>query len=103
MNQPHPYFESINTLGGVEKVFSLFRRNASKHSKDQAAICIGQIFRAKEIVDADMRREIIAHLKLLINDPVDWVKINQKQALRFLAQNAVNRAEIESDGFVIPQ
>ncbi|KAA6329625.1 MAG: hypothetical protein EZS28_053586, partial [Streblomastix strix] len=71
MNQPHPYFESINTLGGVEKIFSLFRRNASKHSKDQAAICISLLFRAKEIADVDMRREIIAHLKLLTNDPQD--------------------------------
>ncbi|KAA6388522.1 MAG: hypothetical protein EZS28_015950 [Streblomastix strix] len=103
MNQPHPHFESINTLGGVEKIFSLFRRNVSKHSKNSAAICIGQLFRAKEIVDADMLREIIAHLKMLTNDPDDWVKTNSKFALIDLARNEVNRADIESGGFVIPE
>ncbi|KAA6360661.1 MAG: hypothetical protein EZS28_043812 [Streblomastix strix] len=103
MNQPHPHFESINTLGGVEKVFSLFRRNANKYSKDSAAICIGFLFKAKEIVDADMRREIIAHLKMLTNDPDYQINNRAKLALRYLAQNAVNRAEIKSNGFVIPE
>ncbi|KAA6361337.1 MAG: hypothetical protein EZS28_043136, partial [Streblomastix strix] len=88
MNQPHPHFESINTLGGVEKVFSLFRRNISQHSKDSAALCIGMLFQAKEIVDADMRREIIAHLKMQTDGHDESDKISAKQALRDLAQNA---------------
>ncbi|KAA6369388.1 MAG: hypothetical protein EZS28_035085 [Streblomastix strix] len=103
MNQPHPHFESFNTLGGVEKIFSLFRRNVSKFSKDSAAFCIGYLFQAKEIVDADMRREIIAHLKMLTNDPDYLFHNGAKLVLINLAQNKVNRAEIESDGFVIPQ
>ncbi|KAA6396750.1 MAG: hypothetical protein EZS28_007722 [Streblomastix strix] len=100
---PHPHFELMNEIKGIEKIYALFRRNISQNTICSAALCIGFLFRAKEIEDADMRREIVAHLKLLINDEELYIKTNSKAALRGLALNEVNRTEIESDYFVKPE
>ncbi|KAA6314544.1 MAG: hypothetical protein EZS28_055567, partial [Streblomastix strix] len=64
--------------------------------------CLGNLFRAQEIPDKQLRTEIIAHLKALLKDPDDWEKNAAKKALKGLSQNDANRTEIEKDGFVIP-
>ncbi|KAA6394683.1 MAG: hypothetical protein EZS28_009794, partial [Streblomastix strix] len=87
ITQTHPHFESMNEIGGIEKIYALFRRNVNQHTKYSVAFCIGYLFRAKEIEDADMRREIVAHLKLLTNDPDDYIQTNSKFALIDLARN----------------
>ncbi|KAA6354675.1 MAG: hypothetical protein EZS28_049798 [Streblomastix strix] len=101
-NSLHPYYQTINGCGGIEKIMILFRKNGSKYSKDRAVICIGDLFRAREINDKQMRVEIIRHLKTLVYDNDDWTKLVSKLSLKGIVQNSINRAEIESGGFVIP-
>ncbi|KAA6372378.1 MAG: hypothetical protein EZS28_032096 [Streblomastix strix] len=102
-SDPHPHFEAIQECDGIKKIFALFHRDdASKDNKDTAMICLGYLFHAQEITDEVMRHEIISHLKTLINDPDSWTQNNVKDALKDLALNAVNKAEIEADGFTIP-
>ncbi|KAA6399290.1 MAG: hypothetical protein EZS28_005185 [Streblomastix strix] len=102
-NSHRPYYDTINAGRGIEKIMKLFRINGNKKTKDTAAICLGQIFRAKEINDKQMRIELIRHQKTLVNDTDEWTQSNSKLTLCYLALNVVNRAEIESDGFVIPE
>ncbi|KAA6385785.1 MAG: hypothetical protein EZS28_018687 [Streblomastix strix] len=101
-NSHHPHYETINACGGIQMIIRLFRKNGSKYSKDRAAICIGQLFRAREINDKQMRVEIIRHLKTLVNDSDEWTKKSAKRRLGGLAQNEINKTEIQSGGFVIP-
>ncbi|KAA6365466.1 MAG: hypothetical protein EZS28_039007, partial [Streblomastix strix] len=104
ISEKHPHFAEIQSCDGIRKLFDLFKRNdISKFNKDTTAECIGKLFRAQEIPDKQMRTKIIAHLKALLNSFDDWEKIIAKKALKGLSQNAVNRTEIEKDGFVIPQ
>ncbi|KAA6368938.1 MAG: hypothetical protein EZS28_035535, partial [Streblomastix strix] len=91
---PHPHFESIQACDGIKKIFALFQKNASKFRRDRSALCIGYLFRAQQITDQIMRNEIISHLKSLLNDSDAWVKGRAKNALKYLAQNEVNRTEI---------
>ncbi|KAA6373391.1 MAG: hypothetical protein EZS28_031082 [Streblomastix strix] len=88
---------------GINKIFALFQQTEDEYKKNQAAVCIGRLFKSREIENRQMRSEIIAHLKTMINDPDEWNKNQSRFSLKFLAQNAVNRAEIEADGFVIPE
>ncbi|KAA6399436.1 MAG: hypothetical protein EZS28_005034 [Streblomastix strix] len=101
-NQLHPHYETMNACGGIEMIMKLFRKNIDKYSKNVSAICIGHLFRAREINDKQMFVEIIGYLKTLVNESELWTKLNSKCALRYLAQNGINRAEIESGYFVIP-
>ncbi|KAA6376740.1 MAG: hypothetical protein EZS28_027733 [Streblomastix strix] len=103
ISEQHPHFVEIHSCDGIKKLFDLFKRNdISKRIKDISTICLGNIFRAQEIPDKEMKTEIIAHLKALLKDPDDWGKNAAKNALKRLSQNAANRTEIEKDGFVIP-
>jgi hypothetical protein len=86
-NSLHPHYETINGCRGIEMIMKLFRKNGSKYSKNRAAICIGLLFRAREINDNQMRVEIIRHLKTLVNDPNETRKKNSKIILRGLAHN----------------
>ncbi|KAA6384710.1 MAG: hypothetical protein EZS28_019764 [Streblomastix strix] len=93
----------MSTYGGIEKLYSLFKRtDINKEIKDRAAICIGRLFRAKELPHS-MRTEIISYLKTLINDSENFIKTNSRIILRNLAQNSVNKTDIEKGGFKIPQ
>ncbi|KAA6392172.1 MAG: hypothetical protein EZS28_012300 [Streblomastix strix] len=101
-NQPHPCFQAVEQLGGVEKIIQLFRKNLNKKLKDNSAICIGRLFRAREITNPEMK-QVIVYLKQLVNDPDAWTKGAAKYTIKDLAKNEVNRVFIESDGFKIPQ
>ncbi|KAA6363110.1 MAG: hypothetical protein EZS28_041362 [Streblomastix strix] len=102
-NSHRPYYDTINACRGIEKIMKLFRINGNKKTKDTAAIRHGQIFRAKEINDKQMPIELIRHLKTLVNDTDEWTYTNSKLTLCHLALNTLNRAEIESDVFAIPE
>ncbi|KAA6374460.1 MAG: hypothetical protein EZS28_030012 [Streblomastix strix] len=97
---PHSHFKSLQACDGIKKAYSLFQQNRHKITKDRAAICIGQLFRAQEITNKQMRNDIIKHLKTLGNDSDKWTKNAAKVFLRELAQNT---ADIEAGGFVIPE
>ncbi|KAA6391400.1 MAG: hypothetical protein EZS28_013074 [Streblomastix strix] len=102
ISEPHPHYTAMDELGGFDKIFELFNRNLSKYTRDSSAICIGRFFRAQEIPDLVMRQEIIQHLKTLANGQEGIEKNVAKYTLKGLSQNAVNRVEIEKDGFVVP-
>ncbi|KAA6386703.1 MAG: hypothetical protein EZS28_017772 [Streblomastix strix] len=132
----HPYFVEISTIGGIEKIFELFKRNLNDKTddfpkldlawiiqlgireeeeqvvdpnqrtesiKDRTAVLIGNLFRAQEITNTELRSGVIQHLKSLINKPEDWIRTESRKALKYLAQNPANRTEIENDGFTIPE
>ncbi|KAA6366146.1 MAG: hypothetical protein EZS28_038328 [Streblomastix strix] len=90
-------------IDGIKKIFDLFKKDVNKDSKDRAAICLGLLFKALEITILEMRQSLIAHLKNLINVTDEWTKNAAKRRLKFLAFNTVNKAEIEKDGFKIPE
>ncbi|KAA6354978.1 MAG: hypothetical protein EZS28_049495, partial [Streblomastix strix] len=100
--QPHSHFDIMNECGGVQKLYLLFRRDESKDSKDYSAVCLGFLFRAREINDKQMRKEIIEHLKKLSIAPSEEIKRNSIVSLRGLSRNAVNKVQIESGRFKIP-
>ncbi|KAA6365693.1 MAG: hypothetical protein EZS28_038780 [Streblomastix strix] len=94
----------MTEIDGIQKIFALSKRtNLSKHAQNTASICIGILFKAREITNLEMKQSVIAHLKTLINDTDEWTKKQSKRSLRFLAYNAVNKAEIEKDSFMIPE
>ncbi|KAA6386885.1 MAG: putative protein serine/threonine kinase, partial [Streblomastix strix] len=103
ISSPNPYYQSLASCDGINKLFILFKKNLSKYSKDRASICIGDLFRAKEIPNTEMRKEVINYLKAAVNDSDSWMKTYSMKRLRGLAQNALNRAEIEKDGFKTPE
>ncbi|KAA6357618.1 MAG: hypothetical protein EZS28_046855 [Streblomastix strix] len=99
----HPHFDTISQCDGINQIFRIFKRNdIGKHSKRIAAECISFLFRAREISNSEMKKEIIAYLKQIITKK-DKEEMNRAiRALKRLALNAANRTEIEKDGFAIP-
>ncbi|KAA6361771.1 MAG: hypothetical protein EZS28_042701, partial [Streblomastix strix] len=103
LSEKHPHFATIQECDGINQLFNLFKRNdITKYTKDRSALCIGNLFRAQQIPSNEMKTEIIAHLKALLNGFDDWGKNAAILTIKDLAQNVVNRAEIEKDGFIIP-
>ncbi|KAA6383053.1 MAG: hypothetical protein EZS28_021419 [Streblomastix strix] len=103
ISQPHQHSELMLECDGINKIFALFQQTEIEETKNQAAICIGRLFKSREIENRQMRSEIIAHLKTMINNDNQFEKNESRFSLKYLAQNAVNRAEIEADGFIIPE
>ncbi|KAA6373719.1 MAG: hypothetical protein EZS28_030755 [Streblomastix strix] len=100
----HPYFDSIASIGGIEKIYEFMNRNnASKYSKDTAAITIGNFYKFRKIENVEMRINVITHLKSIINDDDGWTQEKSRKALRYLSQNLDNKNEIQKDGYVIPK
>ncbi|KAA6372049.1 MAG: hypothetical protein EZS28_032425, partial [Streblomastix strix] len=102
-SDPHPHYETIQESDGIKNIFALFQMKGSKQNRDISALCIGFLFRAREISDQVMRQEIIGHLKSLLNDSDAWLKGSAKDALKYLAQNKKNKVAIEAGGFSIPK
>ncbi|KAA6400719.1 MAG: hypothetical protein EZS28_003749 [Streblomastix strix] len=103
LTSQHPFFADLASAGGIEKIFSLFKVTTNEYSKKVSAVCLGIVFRAQEIIDHAMIKEVITHLKSIINDPDNDIKKLVKYALKCLVQNQVNKTEIESGGFTIPE
>ncbi|KAA6361123.1 MAG: hypothetical protein EZS28_043350, partial [Streblomastix strix] len=75
ISEKHPHFAEIQSCDGIRKFFDLFKRNdITKRIKNITSRCLGNLFRAQEIPDKQLRTEIIAHLKALLKDPDDWEK-----------------------------
>ncbi|KAA6353093.1 MAG: hypothetical protein EZS28_051380 [Streblomastix strix] len=102
-NQPHPHFQAVSSFGGIDKLYSLFKKNLSPGTKNNAAKCIGQLFKAKEITNVEQRKDMIAYFKAAFTGSDETKKEDAKWILGVLAENSVNRAEIEKDGFKIPE
>ncbi|KAA6401690.1 MAG: putative CAMK family protein kinase [Streblomastix strix] len=87
-DEPNQHFDLIQRCNGASKIYELFLRNISKATRDCAAACIGLIYRAKEIGDAQMRSDIIQHLKFLIcSDSDEQARKASVNALNYLACN----------------
>ncbi|KAA6376702.1 MAG: hypothetical protein EZS28_027771, partial [Streblomastix strix] len=96
IDAPHPHFDVMMKYNGVEQLFTLFQRtDVEQQARDWAAICIGRLFRANEIPKQQMRTEIINHLKTIICNTVENIRVNSKYALVYLAQNSVNYNQIK--------
>ncbi|KAA6357684.1 MAG: hypothetical protein EZS28_046789, partial [Streblomastix strix] len=92
---PHPNYELIESFDGINKIFSLFKQTSDKKIKDTAAICLGRLFRAKEITDQNMRVQLISHFKSLLNDPDEWTQSESFNALGYIGmKTGANRFEI---------
>ncbi|KAA6372739.1 MAG: hypothetical protein EZS28_031734, partial [Streblomastix strix] len=102
-DKPHPEFKALVKADGIEKIYSLFKGKGNKIIKDHCAICIGIIYRAQEIDDPTMKKEIIGHLKSLVKSGDGSIKDNAKLALKCLSQNSQNSEEIKKEGFEIPE
>ncbi|KAA6400643.1 MAG: hypothetical protein EZS28_003834 [Streblomastix strix] len=72
------------------------------HIKDIAALCLGNLFKSREIYDPFMRQDFITYLKQLATED-NWAKKEARLTLKYLAQNEANRAVIEQGGFTIPE
>ncbi|KAA6397357.1 MAG: putative protein serine/threonine kinase [Streblomastix strix] len=102
-SQPHPHFQTIVSYGGIDKLYSLFKKNEYEKITDFCALNIGQLFKAKEITNIEMRKDVIAYFKAAFTGCDETKKEDAKWILGVLAENSVNRAEIEKDGFKIPE
>ncbi|KAA6399169.1 MAG: hypothetical protein EZS28_005311 [Streblomastix strix] len=71
--------------------------------KDRLSVIIGNLLCAQEVTNTEMKLQIIEHLKSLANKPQDWIRTESRKALKNLAQNSVNRTEIQKGGFIIPE
>ncbi|KAA6377956.1 MAG: putative CAMK family protein kinase, partial [Streblomastix strix] len=98
--EQHPHYEAIAANQGIEKIFNLFQHNVSKYNKDCAAICLGHLFKCREITNELMRREIINHLITLLTDVDSWTKKAAKVALNQLSRNKNNLTEILRTNFL---
>ncbi|KAA6376724.1 MAG: hypothetical protein EZS28_027751 [Streblomastix strix] len=70
--------------------------------KYRLSVIIMNLFCAQEVINTEMKLQIIEHLKSLVNKPQDWIRTESRKALKNLAQNSVNRTEIQKGGFIIP-
>ncbi|KAA6382852.1 MAG: hypothetical protein EZS28_021623 [Streblomastix strix] len=99
----HPHFETMSTYGGVDKLYSVFKRSdVNKKVKDKAAICIGKLYSSKEL-QGEMKTEIISYLKIQVNSSDSNTKVSSVSTLKGLAQNPENKIEIEKEEFKIPK
>ncbi|KAA6396880.1 MAG: hypothetical protein EZS28_007590 [Streblomastix strix] len=99
--EQHPHYQNFSEHGGIERLFALFKKKISKISQSTAALCIGLLFRGKEIINEPMRQELIVHINTLVTDSKGF-DIPAKVVLRGLAKNTVNRIEIQQGDFKIP-
>ncbi|KAA6379532.1 MAG: putative protein serine/threonine kinase [Streblomastix strix] len=103
INQTHPDFYAIASCGGIDQLYSLFKKNEYQKITNLCALSIGELFKAKEIPNVEMRKDIICHLKSIYKDPNSPYCSFAKFPLKRLAENSANRIEIEKDGFKIPE
>ncbi|KAA6377647.1 MAG: hypothetical protein EZS28_026826 [Streblomastix strix] len=99
----HPDFNTIQSFNGFNQLYALFKLNLDKYNTDTAAVCIAKFCRANEIPNNEIKKEIINHLKQLVNDQDDSTRKSSKSALFGLIQNQANKVEIQKEGFAIPE
>ncbi|KAA6369276.1 MAG: hypothetical protein EZS28_035197, partial [Streblomastix strix] len=86
-NIPHPYFECIQLIGGIDKLFALFRLKLSQESKDGSSICLGFLYRSREMPEQEMKEQITEYLQSILNDPDSWKNEMIKASYESLTNN----------------
>ncbi|KAA6393260.1 MAG: hypothetical protein EZS28_011214 [Streblomastix strix] len=90
----HPYYESIISINGGNKIFSLFqRKDVDNNIRNIAAISIGRLFKSQELPET-MKQPIIDHLKSITSDQDYWTRSQSILSIDYLAQNEDNYTEI---------
>ncbi|KAA6403154.1 MAG: hypothetical protein EZS28_001323 [Streblomastix strix] len=83
----HPHFESISDIKGIEKLFSLFMRNVSERTKYLSGFCLGSIFRNREIIDPEMKKQLMSYIYPLINSNDTLTQNSAKKVFKGLILN----------------
>ncbi|KAA6369392.1 MAG: hypothetical protein EZS28_035081 [Streblomastix strix] len=96
----HPYFDEFEQVGGITKISAMFKKETDKFNKNEAAICLGIVYRAREI--GNTLKEVIDHLKSITNHSDKVISRESRFALKCLASNQENLIEIEKNDFQIP-
>ncbi|KAA6396361.1 MAG: hypothetical protein EZS28_008107 [Streblomastix strix] len=65
---PHPHYQNMIAFGGIQKLFTLFKKYANKDIKISTSLNIEHLSRGKEITDQSMRREIRSYIKMFMNE-----------------------------------
>ncbi|KAA6391675.1 MAG: hypothetical protein EZS28_012796 [Streblomastix strix] len=91
----HPYYESLEVVDGIQKLFDLYSRISNEEDKDAIVESIGNIYRAQEIPNDDMKKQIVSHLKQILMRVGDDQKAHAQIALSYLVQNSENLTEIK--------
>ncbi|KAA6387737.1 MAG: hypothetical protein EZS28_016736 [Streblomastix strix] len=93
-NSEHPYFESIISINGGNKIFSLFQRaDVDNEIRNISAICIGRLFKSQGLPET-MKQPIIDHLKSIVLDQDEWARSQSVLSIGYLAQDEDNYTEI---------
>ncbi|KAA6404052.1 MAG: hypothetical protein EZS28_000419 [Streblomastix strix] len=45
--RPHPYFNEMDTCGGIDRLFDIYTHTRDKLTERNCAVCIGRLFRAR--------------------------------------------------------
>ncbi|KAA6403441.1 MAG: hypothetical protein EZS28_001033 [Streblomastix strix] len=93
-DEVNQHFDEIQRCDGIDKIYEIFTKNANKYTRDCCSVCIGYLYRAKEIKDSKMRSDIIQHLKLLTDDSDKQTRNGALFAINHLSWNPVNLSEI---------
>ncbi|KAA6394930.1 MAG: hypothetical protein EZS28_009542 [Streblomastix strix] len=88
----HPNFSKFESCNEFQNLFDIFSKTGVTRSiKDISAVCIGNLFRAKQLPTGI---DIISHLILLLNSLNSQTRISARNALNYLAQDKSNFVEI---------
>ncbi|KAA6358467.1 MAG: hypothetical protein EZS28_046006, partial [Streblomastix strix] len=87
----------IEEYDGIWKIYKLFLRNGNKNTRDTQSICLGFLFRSREITDEGMKIKIIRYVKNKINDIEVWNRNQSTRSLKGLSYNAeiLNEEELK--------
>ncbi|KAA6397303.1 MAG: hypothetical protein EZS28_007168 [Streblomastix strix] len=99
---PHPHYDEFDGRGGITKLFALFKDNPNQTQRYYLAFCIGCIYRAQEVTNPEIKRDVFTYLKSILNTRIDDIKGGALYALTGLIQNEINKAEIQKEGFKVP-
>ncbi|KAA6329586.1 MAG: hypothetical protein EZS28_053591 [Streblomastix strix] len=85
--EQHPHYNIIDRCNGIKILYKLFKTTQTPELQDICAICIGRIYRSKEVQDKDIRQDVIAQLKNMVHDLNEWTRVASIEVLILLAQN----------------
>ncbi|KAA6388408.1 MAG: hypothetical protein EZS28_016064, partial [Streblomastix strix] len=102
VRQPPPYllskrYEQVQ-LGAIDKLYEIFKGTQEPVTKQNAAICIGRLYRALPLPDRLL--PIVPYMKKIANDNEDTIAWNVIGTLGYLAVNELNHHEIMREEFV---
>ncbi|KAA6380865.1 MAG: hypothetical protein EZS28_023608 [Streblomastix strix] len=80
-NTPHPSFDKLSSFGGVDKIYNTFMWYTNQLQKDASALCIGYLFRAREIADTSLNNDVTSHLNSLLTSQDEYMRFSARVVL----------------------